>query len=208
MSKQIIILIAILAVGIILFSSNKAFLVENPNNKPIFSLPLPGLTDALSLNSNLVNLTMPTVEKPLDPILQSELDSVWNVLQEYREFAITHDLEGLASLSHQLSSTCADPKTEEECFGLMDSVYIFTQGFEKEMFRNVVSDSRQTIIYTDAPERVFLYFTKDSSGQRKILGLRFCQEDSASSSECVEDNASTVDGNNNGWWDSVESFFY
>jgi len=130
----------------------------------------------------------------------------WRLFENYLEFARTHNLVDLRSLSHQISATCNDPAKEVECFTLMDSVYTFGSYLKASDFTNIESDNRQTIMYTDGPSVSILYFTRDEAGVLKILGLRFCFEDAPG--DCVETDPDKRDLDGNGWWDEVESLFY
>jgi hypothetical protein len=134
----------------------------------------------------------------------------WKVFQNYLEFAKNHDLEGVKSLSYQMSATCLDPAKEKECFALMDSVYNIASGFKSEEFPNIEYDERQIIMFSDVEDQMqaVLYFTRTEDGTPKILGLRFCAVEESTPNKCVETDPQLRDRDNNGWWDSVESLFY
>ncbi len=132
----------------------------------------------------------------------------WTTFERYIEFARTHNLAGIKSLSHQISATCGDSSREEECFALMDSVYAFASTFKLSDFKHVLLDERQIIMYTDAPTVAILYFTRDEAGALKVLGIRFCFEDETVEEKCVETDSIKEDEDGDGWWDSVESLFY
>jgi len=132
----------------------------------------------------------------------------WQVFENYVEFARMHNLAGIRSLSYQISDTCNNPTQEEECFALMDSVHAITSDFKISEFKNILSDERQIIMFTDGPVVAILYFTRGEDGVPKILGLRFCVEDDVESNSCVETDKNLLDENGNGWWDNLESLFY
>jgi len=143
--------------------------------------------------------TYSTVSDPL----KSE---AWQIFENYLEFAHAHNIEGIRSLSHQMSTTCQDPSKQTECFALMDSVYSFGIIFQAGDFKHVQVDERQIIMSTDGPGVAVLYFTRDQNGTPKVLGMRLCTEDVPG--ECVESDPSKRDLDGNGWWDEVESLFY
>ena len=99
----------------------------------------------------------------------------WTVLQTYLNFAHTHNLPGLKTVSYQLSEACTDPKQIDDCYKLMDTVYVFGSQFKEADFKNMWADSKQIILFTDLvkdtsdPESIgytrgVIYFTRDSSG--------------------------------------------
>ena len=136
-----------------------------------------------------------------------ETDEAWQVFENYLEFARAHNLDGVKSLSYQISATCQDLAREAECLTLMDSVYAFGNALKKEDFSHVNYDNRQVILFTDAPNVAILYFTRDEKGVLKILGLRFCFEDENAPGSCAR-NVARDDTDGDGWWDSTESLFY
>ncbi len=135
-------------------------------------------------------------------------DQAWNTLTQYLTFAKAHDITGIRAISHQVSPTCSDTNMLEECNKIMDSVALIGSYLNKDTFTQVVGDDKQIIIYTEGPDRVFLYFTRDTTGSPKVLGMRFCRDDETIGFLCPSVNASITDSNENGWWDSVESLFY
>jgi hypothetical protein len=132
----------------------------------------------------------------------------WTTFQNYLEFAKTHNLTGIRSLSHQISDTCNDPLRESECFALMDSVYSFASEFEASEFKHLQADDKQILLYTDGPVRAILFFTRDTSKIPKILGLQFCEELEFAIDSCIETDPEKRDLDHNGWWDNVEALFY
>lgn len=193
-NKQIIAIIAIFAAGTILFASNRIFEIAEPTTPSrgsSFSIPLFSLPFLKILPAN-------------DAVMSAE---AWIVFENYLEFARVHNLNGVKSLSYQMSATCQDPAREAECFALMDSVYAFGSALKKEDFIHVVYDDRQIIAFTDAPAVSILYFVRDGKGVLKILGLRFCFENENTPGSCAR-NMARDDTDGDGWWDSVESLFY
>jgi len=138
----------------------------------------------------------------------SEKHDAWITFQNYLEYARTHDLSGIRSLSHQISAICNDKSREEECFALMDNVYTLASPLKLSEFKHIQTDERQIIMFTDGPVVTILYFVRDAGGVLKVLGMRFCLEDDTSTANCVETDPKRRDLDNNGWWDSVESLFY
>jgi len=178
------------------------------------------LVFVLSYNSKLIKTQDYEYEPPSIPQLipptfnvlgiidtSSAIDA-WAVFQDYRNFAKNHDLVGMRNLSHQISATCNDPAKEKECFSLMDSVYSISSTFEFNQFKHIIQDKRQIIMYTDRPTVAILYFTRSESERPKLLAISICFEDDSSIGSCINPENVKRDQNGNGWWDSVESFFY
>ena len=185
MNKQAGVLIPLLAISVVFLLGYKGFGWEN-------SLKGTEIANILTTFSTT----------------NSDKREAWTTFQNYLEFARTHNLSGIRSLSHQISATCGDQSREEECFALMDSIYAFTSTFTLSDFKHIQSDEKQAIMYTDGPTVVILYFTKDESGSLKVLGMRFCFEAETSPNSCVETDPVKRDQDGNGWWDDVESLFY
>ncbi|MDO8569272.1 MAG: hypothetical protein Q7R89_00565 [bacterium] len=180
MNKPVGVLIPLLAISIVFFLGYKGFGWEN-SFKTVFNLPLPWQDESKR--------------------------EAWTTFQNYLEFARTHNLSGIRSLSYQISATCSDSSKEKECFALMDSVYAIASPFKLSEFKYIQSDERQIIMYTDGPTVAILYFTRIEN-TTKVLGMRFCLEDETTMGTCVETDTIKNDSNNNGWWDNVESLFY
>jgi len=181
------------ALGIFLITNRPLGVVEPVPERP-FSVTLPTLTPP-ALDIVLTN----------KPSLKSK---VWTTFQNYLKFAQAHDLAGLRTLSYQISATCNDPAKEKECFDLMDSVYLIGSPFKLSEFTNFMSDGKQIMLYTDGPDKVILFFTRDSTGDPQVLGMRFCRELENSNESCVMTDPAKRDLDGNGWWDSIESLFY
>lgn len=184
MSKKNTVLISLLAVSVVFLLGYRGFGWEN-------------------------NLKDEGIIKVIDALAlpNSSRSEAWQVFEHYLEFARTHNLAGIRSLSHQLSPVCEDPSKEAECFGLMDSVYAVAGHFEFSQFKHIQADERQIIMYTDGPTVVILYFARDKYRVPKLLGIKFCFEEAAQSRSCVETDPAKRDLNSNGWWDEVESLF-
>jgi hypothetical protein len=141
----------------------------------------------------------------------------WATFEQYLEYARNHDLEGIKSISHQLSAACKDQSRKAECDNLMDTAYFFGKDFKQSDFTHVTYDERQIIMSTDymdswegadEPLALVLYFTRDNSESPKMLGMRFCVgEESKPEDKCVNTDPQTRDANKNGWWDDVEVLF-
>ncbi len=192
MEKKIIAIVAIFAAGTILFASDYIFEIGEP---------LPGRGSSISLPS--FSLPFLKILPANDAVVNAE---AWIVFETYLEFARTHNLDGVKSLSYQISAACQDLARESECLTLMDSVYAFGSTLKKEDFNHVYYDNRQVILSTDAPAVAILYFTRDEKGVLKMLGLRFCFEDENAPGSCAR-NMTKNDTDGNGWWDSTESLF-
>jgi hypothetical protein len=198
MSKYIGVAVALAVVGFTFLNINPYKIAENKPRSA--GLTLPGISFTLP------KLSLPGINQAAaDPAIGVRAFAVFS---QYLEFARTHNLEGLSSLSYQLSAACKDPAQETECFRLMDSVYFFASDLRREDFKHVKADGKQAILYTDGPAVKLLYFTRDDSGNFKVLGLRFCEERSETSEPtCIELNADTRDSDNDGWWNSTEELF-
>jgi len=185
MHKHNKILIPLLAICVVLFIGYEGFGWKNS----FVGEEIEGITNTITVS---------------DPTKRE----AWTTFEQYLEFAKTHDMAGIRSLSHQISETCRDISREAECFVLMDSVYNIAGGFKLSDFKHIQADERQIIMYTDGPTVVILFFTRDQSGTPKVLGMRLCLEDKTSLGSCVENDPDKRDLDHNGWWDSVETLFY
>ena len=184
-----LILIPLLALGVVVTIGYKGFGWENS-------------LKSLEEKEIVRNITEFVTPKP-------PKHEAWQVFENYLEFARTHNLDGIKSLSHQISATCLDETRTEECFALMDNLYNIASTLRQSDFRYIEEDSRQIIMSTDGPVVAILFFTKDLTGTPKVLGLRFCIESGEVGTEpCVEIDPAKRDLDENGWWDKVESLFY
>lgn len=105
----------------------------------------------------------------------------WQAFESYIAYAEAHNLEGISSLSHQLSDTCLDPELTEECYALMDNVVLISKEFDKTEFVNVWRDRKQIVLSTDwqveenevvkGYYRNVIYFTRDWKGSPKLLSM-------------------------------------
>lgn len=113
---------------------------------------------------------------------QTAIDKAWQTFSLYLSRLKVHDIAGIKDLSHQQSVTCQDKNLEKECFVIMDSVYNATVGLKREPFVNVLEDGKQMIVYTNPFRdelgtttlgllRSYMFFTKTSSGELKVLSL-------------------------------------
>ena len=162
-------------------------------------------------------LDLPALDITREPEEQSIKEAAWQVLKQYRAAAEKHNLEEIARLSAQLSPTCQDPVKRAECDALMDSVYGITANFFKEDFKHVYADEKQIVMTTDpfggsdtdTSAQAILYFTRDTDGTPKVLGMRFCFKASAEDNgDCFDPSPLIRDKDKNGWWDEVEARFY
>ena len=202
---HLIILVALLAVGFILFSSLNNFSAEaRPSPERNLSVSFPNLSFNFLNNLNLS--------------LGGEAETreeAWQTFQDYLRALGEKDFESFFRLSHQISPTCSNPELRNDCEVLMDAVFEFGQTLSNEEFKNIAFDTKQAILYTDyLPlddtwfERKAIYFTR-VGGQFKVLGIRACYtEDTSSPDECIDQNLETRDQDQNDWWDTVEALFY
>ncbi len=150
---------------------------------------------------------------PADPVAEA----AWDTFDQYRKYAAAGNLEGVKSLSHQVSETCSNPASLAECNRLMASVAEFTKDLRREDFQSVYYDGKQIVLVSDpAPTvdgnaliQVILFFTRTDAGEPKVLGMRFCFKGKGEENKsCFNADPATRDMDQNGWWDAVESLFY
>ncbi|MEX0919294.1 MAG: hypothetical protein WDZ64_00910 [Parcubacteria group bacterium] len=199
-----------LAVVLVIYLAGSGVSSETPKTPSVeneYSLSLPNL-----------NFNMLSFDNISEPIIH---DHLWNTFENYLLSARTHDLETVRSYSYQLSETCLNPDTLEQCYELMDEVYAFGSALDKSDFTNLIYDERQAVLYSDyAPEidresetewfdRTLIYFAKDETDEFKLLALRVCSTSNPDTPDnCINTNIDTRDIDNNGWWDSLEALFY
>ena len=159
--KQHNIFIPLVAIGVVLFAGYEGFGWRN------------------DIDSLISKLTVPQTTSPVR-------EEAWAVLEEYMDYANAHDLEGVKRLSHQISETCANDATREECNALMNSVYTFFSYFRQDDFKNVLTDGKKITLFTDYRDctRVAYYFVRDNKGNPKVAGMRFCQGDGTTPDQC------------------------
>lgn len=185
---------ALFGAGVILFSGNYLAMLNQPREArelPKFSFPT-------------INLSAIKLSPGSDTLVSTE---AWKTFGDYLEYARTGNIDGVRSLSHQVSSVCSDPSRENECLSAMENVYAIAGEFEVSDFKNVTFDDKQILLYTDGPERTILYFTRTDTGAPRVLGIQFCLE-LEGTDKCVETDPSLRDTDGNGWWDRVEALFY
>ncbi len=143
-------------------------------------------------------------------------DLAWKTFQDYRKFAEAHNLEGIKSLSYQISPTCLDSTKLDECYALMDGVIFFTEEWKQSDFRNVAFDDKQVVLSTDfmrsepeaVPIKVLLLFTQTKDGSLKLLSLKYCSGEDKPGNICFDTDPETRDADGDGWWDDLETVFY
>jgi len=109
------------------------------------------------------------------------IDLTWERFTNYLEHAKNHDLENLSKLSHQLSDTCLNPETREDCYTLMDQVHNIGTELKREDFSNIIFDDKQIVLSTDwepwddeftrGYSRSLIFFTRDIVGRPKLLSI-------------------------------------
>lgn len=200
MQRNIAITVALVIVlGILVVSNSSEVSLSRDGRNQLFS----GLT--LPLTNRIPSLTETFT-----------VTTAWSTFQNYLKFAKAHDLEGVSSLSYQISEACLNSEKREECNRLMDSVYLIGEEFQFEDFTNVFYDDKQIVMTTDYltvfegsdPAKIVLYFVKSESGEPKVLGIRFCHGTENTNNVCVITDEKNRDRDQNGWWDDVEALFY
>jgi hypothetical protein len=119
--------------------------------------------------------------KLVDNRTTRDVDNAWEAFQNYLDYAEAHDLEKLATVSHQVSEVCKNPETQAECFARMDMAVAYGREFEKEQFTTIWRDKKQIILLTDwqieendlikAYGRREIYFTKHNKTGHKVLSF-------------------------------------
>lgn len=168
-TKPIITILVLLAIAFIIIT----YIKDKPK-EPSISLES---IDTLETSSSTVETNTPTAISADASIKEKS----WAVLQKYVEFAKDKDIEGVRSLSYQLTDSCKKYSTEEEkkdCDARMGTVAFFGGAFAKKDFVHVWSDNKQIILATDfrieeneeaiSKTRSMIYFVIDS-GVVKIL---------------------------------------
>lgn len=176
----------------------------------------PALPQALDLTTP-VDVAEAPVLSPEEAAVANE---AWATFEQYLAYARARNLEGIKSLSHQISATCADPARRDECNFLMDSVIEATKDFRRNEFTNVAYDERQIVLFTDyiekgpesEPTQQVLLFTRTETGEPRMLGIRFCSGEKMMAEllnlSCIETDPEKRDQDSDGWWDHVEALFY
>lgn len=187
-----------------------AALFLNPSAKA----PSDGSEEGLALPS--FEFAMPALKLPGASSAAVGAEA-FDTFKRYIAFAGQRNIEGVKSLSHQVSGACSDPDRLPECEGLMDSVYYFGQVFKEDDFKHVFYDDRQIVMLTDfikldhpdfgdSPVKLALFFTRLEDGSPRVLGIKFCAPGGEESS-CFQTDPSKRDSDQNGWWDQVEALF-
>ncbi|MEK7135207.1 MAG: hypothetical protein AAB780_00680 [Patescibacteria group bacterium] len=189
----------VVVLGTILVFAPSSERMGGPRNLPLFSgLSLPFSSKVPNLNDSF-NVT-----------------AAWSTFQDYLKFAKAHDLEGVKSLSYQVSEACSNPEKITECERLMDSVSQIGAEFKLEDFKSVFYDDKQIIMSTDHmvimegldKTKIVLFFVKSDVGEPKVLGIRLCFGGESGNNTCVITDPETRDADKDGWWDDVEALFH
>lgn len=207
--KQIILIISAL-----IFLALGYFVLSK---KPVVT-PIPNLGE-----NKPVETSTPQIPEESSPELNAVTlqDKAWLVFQNYLDAAKRHDTTLVKNLSYQQSSTCVDPKTEADCFLLMDNLYSIGSKLKKTDYKNIWSDEKQIILHTDATptqdgdvygyKKGFIFFALDTTGTIKILALDPEQEwavkkESNITDQQVQDKLSVfmLDTDQDGLTDRVE----
>jgi len=203
---------------------------KTPLTPVVTTNPIATSTTATSTAASI----KPVTTIPTAPSLK---DQAWNVFENYLTAAKNHNLAALSSLSYQISSTCKDSSQQAACFQRMDSVYTAAKDFKEADFTHIISDSKQIILYTDWNQvyntsvtivaRSLIYFTRTPLGTPQVLSLNLSQAEyishtdsngktltqaqidaAVTASTTADDLALQKDTDHNGWWDSIQQYFY
>ena len=194
MQKKIIIITALFAVGLILVLGARNFNVD-------------GSAEGSASFMSFPSFSLPNFGKSNQNIAEAA-NEAWETFEKYLGFAKSHDLEGLRSVSHQISDVCNDPTKEADCFLLMDSVAEVANELDPAKFKHIQKDDKQVVMFTDGPGVFILYFTRAEDKNLRVLGLQFCIQDDNPKNSCVKTDTIKNDSDGDGWWDAVESLFY
>lgn len=164
--KQNTVFISLIAIGVVVFAGYQGFGWKN------------------YIDGFMKNLeTVPIAQDSESESLKKE---AWQTLEEYMAYAKAHDFEGVKRLAYQLSETCTNESTREECFALMDSVYAFFSFFKQEDFKNVLTDGRKILLFTDNIDdaRIAYRFSRDENGEIKVAGMKICSGNGTTPDAC------------------------
>lgn len=105
----------------------------------------------------------------------------WTTFEKYVAFAKAHDIQGIKSLSRELSPTCSDPSKVKDCNLLMDDIAAVGAIFSEKDFTHILYDDKQIILSTDFKRedysqlrgytRTVIYFTRNAEGNPLITGF-------------------------------------
>jgi hypothetical protein len=174
MKRNIIIALVIIIALLVIF----AFRDREPRVKD------PGLDDTnleVSTSTDTIGTTTITSTRVSpSPASLSLKDKSWAVLEQYLKFAKDKNLEGLKTVSYQISAECKNSPKSDACLNKLSTVAFFGQELKKENFKYVWSDSKQIILATDfkfeeneqmiSKTRGIIYFVIDK-GAIKLLSF-------------------------------------
>lgn len=144
------------------------------SDKPSAKMPVSTSTPSIASSTELQASTAQS---------ESEKDRAWKVLQNYLRFAKNKNLEGVASLSYQLSDSCKNNQkdAQKECLLKIENVYNLGKDFKEKDFNTIWSDEKQIILSTDWKHfdsqgvnglvHGVIYFVKDAKGNIKLLSF-------------------------------------
>jgi hypothetical protein len=151
---------------------------------------------------------------------QTEKDEAWSVLEQYLNFAKDKNIEGVKSLSYQISDDCKDIAKKARCEEKITSVYLIGTALHKDDFKNIWSDKKQIILTTDffraddedyaGLARSAVFFVKDG-GKIKVLSFTpgrgaFTPKASSTEAEIITIlNAKSKDEDQDGLQDAAET---
>ena len=76
-------------------------------------------------------------------------EDLWKIWIRYLGFAKEKNIEGIKSISYQVSEACTKPELKGECEEKMTAVYTAGSVLRKEDFNNISADSKQAILRTN-----------------------------------------------------------
>lgn len=193
MNKKIIfsLIALILVAGSVYFINSKK---AAPVDTPLVTSGQPG--EQLVQNTQSTSTTPAT---PTTPGKEATKTLAWDLFQKYLSYNKVNDLAGVKSSVYKISEVCNIETPNQECKDRMQSAYSYGSVLEKEEFKNVWYDEKQIIISTDfwtenstemgayGRFRAIIFFTKDQSGNWKMLSFSPFKGSITSTKEFKED---------------------
>lgn len=121
-----------------------------------------------------------TIEEPTVEELVNEkpAQDPWSVLQQTISYAKNKDINGINTIFYKPLPPCSDA---QECSEILDFIYNMVSQLNEKDFVNRWEDSKQIILSTNPKKddyleakrykKDYIYFTKDDSGNLKLLSL-------------------------------------
>lgn len=172
MIKKIFTTLGIVAIIGIVF-----FVIQNQTNAPVAeqTQEQENGPEKIIIDPSLSGQTLPLSTDPKDV--------AWTLFEKYIAFNKTKNIEGVRSTVYKIAAVCEDPKTRIDCEARMGAAYSYGRELQKQDFKNVWSDERQTILATDfwiedseqmgviGRFRSIIFFVKNEKGELRLLSF-------------------------------------